>query len=145
MCCLDWFSTHSHIVTFIIPATHPSDQAKGRCQRDASWVVAGTGLKVPAESAELHLEAGSNGCGVSMLRMNDCVSAQVRKYTGHRDKVNALWLSKDDKLVASAGADKTVHIWELATGMCSMPGTFLSRDSSNFGTGFVFFAVLEHR
>ncbi len=41
---------------------------------------------------------------------------EVLQFQGHTAAVNALAFSADGKLLASASQDKTVRVWELATG-----------------------------
>jgi WD40 repeat protein len=40
----------------------------------------------------------------------------VRRFTGHRGLVNGLALSADGRSVASRGSDRTIRVWEVATG-----------------------------
>src|SRR5262249_3100000 len=41
---------------------------------------------------------------------------QVRKLTGHTDLVFSVTFSPDDRWIASAGADRSIRIWETETG-----------------------------
>jgi WD40 repeat protein len=41
-----------------------------------------------------------------------------REFVGHKDQVRSLSLSSDNSTVLSGSADKTVKLWELATGKC---------------------------
>jgi WD40 repeat protein len=41
----------------------------------------------------------------------------VRRFNGHTGKVNGVILSADSRLLASRASDKTIRVWEVATGM----------------------------
>lgn len=41
---------------------------------------------------------------------------ELRKLTGHQDKINSLAFSSDGRLLVSGGRDETVRVWEVETG-----------------------------
>src|SRR5262249_27401977 len=43
---------------------------------------------------------------------------QVREYLGHADWVSSVSLSRDGRLALSGSADRTLRLWEVATGQC---------------------------
>jgi WD40 repeat protein len=47
----------------------------------------------------------------------------VRRFEGHKGRVNGVILSADTRLLASRGADKTIRVWEVASGAerCKFP------------------------
>lgn len=67
----------------------------------------------------------------------------VRRFVGHKGRVNGVILSADARLFASRGADKTIRVWEVATGAerCQFrePGT-VGLTGSWTGTQFLAFS-----
>jgi WD40 repeat protein len=53
--------------------------------------------------------------GVHLITL---ATGAMRTLRGHSDTVNALAFSRDGKLLASGGQDKTVRVWEIASGEC---------------------------
>ena len=42
----------------------------------------------------------------------------VQTYTGHRNWIRSIVLTEDDRRMISAGDDKTLKLWDVATGAC---------------------------
>ena len=58
----------------------------------------------------------------------------VQALSGHRDRVDCLSFSGDGKLLASAGADETVRVWETSTGKCRF--TFTGHEDAILAVSF---------
>jgi WD40 repeat protein len=41
---------------------------------------------------------------------------EIRTFTGHKGMVNSVTISRDGRLLLTAGADKTIRCWDVATG-----------------------------
>jgi WD40 repeat protein len=52
---------------------------------------------------------------------------EVRRFTGHEGSVNSVAVTPDGKYVVSGSGDKTVRVWELATGKCRRVRSVVSR------------------
>jgi WD40 repeat protein len=77
--------------------------------------------RLAQESPDLWLSRAAALCCQRLLRpsqlpaLNDHVE-EVATFKGHTDRIYAVAFSPDQKLLASAGADRTIRLWELATG-----------------------------
>ena len=89
-------------------------------------------LRLAAEANNLRIEGGPNEliALLSIRSMNMQSSPQgdtalsaaarlaypVRQFTGHTDEVHGVAISPDGKYLATAAADRTAALWDLATG-----------------------------
>jgi WD40 repeat protein len=67
-----------------------------------------------ATSPDQRLVATGDGNAITVTDVQ--TQKQLIRMQGHRDKVTALAISPDGKLLASGSQDKTVGLWDLATG-----------------------------
>lgn len=75
------------------------------------------------ETVRLELQAGLPSPSLTTRRLPPMGTTLVT-YHGHRDRVLGLGWSPDGKYIASASADKTVHVWDAVTAnsVMSYPG-----------------------
>jgi WD40 repeat protein len=68
------------------------------------------------------------------LRSLKTGSVGVTSLKGHSDRINSLAFSPDGKILASGSDDKTIKIWQLATGklICTLTGHLAAVQSVAF-------------
>src|SRR5204862_4890319 len=69
----------------------------------------------------------------------------LRRFEGHRDRIESVSLSRDDRMMASASVDHTLFVWDVGSGRVlhkidGMPGEMfwsidLARDNRLMATG----------
>jgi WD40 repeat protein len=64
-----------------------------------------------------HEQASTEEDNDSRISLWDVTANRVaRQFSGHQGRVNGVILSADGRMLASRGADKTIRVWEVATG-----------------------------
>ena len=86
-------------------AGHSSDIESLAFSLDGRFILSGGGSWV-SKSAELYLWDVATG-------------QTVRSFTGHTNRIRSLAFSPDGRYFVSGSADRTIKLWEVATGKCS--------------------------
>jgi RNA polymerase sigma factor (sigma-70 family) len=72
------------------------------------------GIRVFAFSPDQKTLAAEGGREISLYE--SATGKRLRQFAGHQEEIHALVFSEDGKSLASAAADKTIRLWEVATG-----------------------------
>jgi len=83
----------------------------GQAGYGVGFVADGPGIITGGGDKTAKLTSGPNADGTSPGS-----GAVVRSYVGHTEKINALAVTPDGKLLVTAGKDTSVRVWDVATG-----------------------------